>query len=257
MFLSVLIRRAAVLLIGLGLPMSAIAAEVGTGPCPTANMRIVVLGDSLADGLWGSLYRNFARCQSIETLRLTVVSDGLAKSSSEDWLERYATATTALNTHESDVIVVQMGANDITTIRDGRSRLSFSTPEWDKAYSDRVTQLTEGLRAKSAKVIWFGLPVVGKSDLETPYQTITALQYRAALDAGAEWIDTHDLTKFGTGDFAMNGSFGGKLQQLRASDKVHFTKSGYDFVAGEVIDDLTRIIASKNRKATLQNVQLQ
>lgn len=233
------------------------AAEAEPPLCPTVGMRIVVLGDSLADGLWGSLYRSFARCETMETLRLTTVSDGLAKTSSEGWLDRYSAAATPMNRRDSDIIIVQIGANDITTIRNGSSRESFSTPEWDKLYSDRVLQLTEGLRASASTVIWFGLPIVGKSDLEAPYQMITALQQKAVTTAGAIWVDTHDLTKFGTEDFAMNGSYDGKLQQLRASDKVHFTKSGYDYVAYQVLDDLTKIILDMNRKAALQNVQLQ
>jgi len=248
-------QAAMLILAGLAAPLAAATVESAT--CPTADMRIVVLGDSLADGLWGSLNRSFARCPMIETLRLTAVSDGLAKTSSQGWLDRYAGASTALNTRESDVVIVQIGANDITTIRTGNSRESFSTPEWDKLYSDRASQLATGLRARAASVIWFGLPVVGKSRLETPYQTITLLQQQAALKAGAMWVETHDLTKFGTGDFAMNGSYEGRLQQLRAGDKVHFTRSGYDYVAAEILDDLDKIIAVRNRRTTIQNVQLQ
>jgi len=248
---------AIVALIVASLNAPARAAEGEIPPCPGTQMRIVVLGDSLADGLWGSLRRSFAKCQTIETLRLTAVSDGLAKTSSARWLDRYAEAATDLNRRDSDVVIVQIGANDITTIRNGTARESFSTPEWEALYTSRVAELTEGLRATASKVIWFGLPVVGKSQLETPYQTINAIQQIAASEAGAVWIDTHEMTKFGTDDFAMNGSFQGKLQQLRAGDKVHFTKSGYDFVAGEVLDDLARIILDKNRRAALQNVQLQ
>ena len=64
------------------------AAQLGTTSCPNADVRIVVLGDSLADGLWGSLYRSFARCETMEVVRLTEVSDGLAKTSAKGWLER-------------------------------------------------------------------------------------------------------------------------------------------------------------------------
>lgn len=233
------------------------AVVVPESGCPKAEMRFVVLGDSLADGLWGSLHRTYARCKTVETVRLTAVSDGLAKTSAKRWLQRYLGAGTRLDTRETDVIIVQIGANDITTIRNGGSRESFSTPQWDRLYSSRVTQLARGLNQRAASVIWYGLPVVGKSNLETPYRRISALQQRAARGAGAKWIDIHDLTKFGTGDFAMNGSYQGRLQQLRAGDKVHFTRSGYDFVAAQVLGDLARLIAERNRKAAIRNVELQ
>ena len=56
--------------------------------CPAEPVRIAVLGDSLADGLWGSFYRAFAQCGSVDVLRRSTVSDGLAGSDAEDWLSR-------------------------------------------------------------------------------------------------------------------------------------------------------------------------
>lgn len=101
------------------------AAVIAEADCPKQPTRIVVLGDSLADGLWGSLFRTYSRCKKVETLRLTKVSDGLAKTSDSGWLGRYAKARTKFETRESDIVVVQIGANDITTIREGSHRESF------------------------------------------------------------------------------------------------------------------------------------
>lgn len=235
----------------------AIAAEIPPDACPKQPTRIVVLGDSLADGLWGSLFRSYARCDAVETLRLTVVSDGLAKTSNADWLAKYNRAATKLKTRESDIVIVQIGANDITTIRDGRSRESYGTEAWQKQYSDRVSKLTNGLRSNAAKVYWFGLPIVGKSNLEGPYQNISALQKAAVGRAGGVFIDIHKLTQFGTGGFSQNGTYRGKRQALRAGDKVHFTKSGYDFVAQAVMDRLAKFTLERDRRAALQDVQLQ
>ena len=83
------------------------------------------------------------------------------------------------------------------------------------------------------------------------------MQKNAVNAAGGTFIDIHQLTQFGTGDFAMNGTYQGKLTKLRAADKVHFTKSGYDYVAAEVLDDLARITLERDRRAALKDVQLQ
>jgi len=235
----------------------ALAAVVEEANCPQEPMRLVVLGDSLADGLWGSLFRSYARCEAVETVRLTKVSDGLAKTGADGWLGRYANVATELDTRRSDVVIVQIGANDITTIRDGRSRESFSTDAWNDLYSKRVFGLTRGLKDQVLQVYWLGLPVVGNSRFEEPYQVISKLQKIAVRSAGGKFIDIHDLTTFGTGNFAQNGTYQGRLQQLRHSDKVHFTKSGYDFVAEQVLDDLARISSDRDRRAALQNVELQ
>lgn len=229
------------------------AAELPLSACPTAAMRIVVIGDSLADGLWGAFRRAYARCSAIDVVRLTEVSDGLAKTSDTEWAERYA----ASGGGKTDMVVVQIGANDITFIRNGRSREPFDTETWTALYRDRVAGLTRALQSGAGAVIWLGLPVVGKGNLEGPYRTISTLQKQAVTAAGGAFVDIHDVTTFGTGDFAMNGDFDGRLQQLRASDKVHFTATGYDLVAGEILDDLGRFITATDRRAALQDVQLQ
>jgi len=260
-FRLALIRLAGTLGLALaaGLPATppAAAATLAETECPKAPMRLAVIGDSLADGIWGSLYRSFARCETMQILRLTEVSDGLAKSPAADWLAKYRAAGAPADSRDSDIAIVQIGANDITTIRDGRTRVSFSAEEWDAAYTARAAELARDLKAKTAKLLWVGLPVVGKSDLEGPYQAISGLQKAAVAKAGGTFVDIHGATMFGSGAFAMNGEFQGRMQQLRASDQVHFTKAGYDFVADTLRAELQRMIIQRNRAAALADVEIQ
>ena len=233
-------------------------ARADTAPaCPTAPMRIVVLGDSLADGLWASFQRSFATCDTLEVVRLTAVSDGLAKSSGEEWIDRYMTKAGLPEDGTTDVAVVQIGANDINFIRNGNSREIFNTELWNELYAARVREITGTLREHSAAVFWVGLPVVGNNKFEPNYQIITAVQQQAVRKAGGKFIDIHELTKFGTGDFAMSGKVDGQIVKMRAADKVHFTLPGYDMVARAVLDDLIDIINATNRRLALQDVQIQ
>ena len=225
--------------------------------CPTSPMRIVVMGDSLADGLWASFQRSFVQCDTLEVVRLTAVSDGLAKSSGTEWIERYETKAGLPEGGITDVAVVQIGANDINFIRNGKSREIFNTGLWDELYSKRVREITGTLRAHSAEVFWIGLPVVGNNKFEPNYQIITALQKDAVRKAGGKFVDIHELTQFGTGEFAMSGKVDGRLVKMRAADKVHFTLPGYDMVARAVLDDLVDIIIATNRRLALQDVQIQ
>lgn len=234
----------------------AAAAQLANITCPKSPMRLAVIGDSLADGLWGALYRGFARCKTMQVLRLTEVSDGLAKTSSEAWLRRYLAARTPLDTTVADIAIVQIGANDITTIRNGASRVSFATEQWQALYAQRAASLASGLKARTSEVLWFGLPVVGNTSFEGPYQSISALQKRAVRRAGGTFVDIHTATKFGSGGFSMNGVYAGRMRQLRATDKVHFTKAGYDFVANEIQAELARLISDRDRRAALQDVQI-
>ena len=246
-----------------GLAAMVLGATVGLAradaapTCPTAPMRLVVLGDSLADGLWASFQRSFATCDTLDVVRVTAVSDGLAKSSDEEWISRYMTQAGLPEDGTTDVAVVQVGANDINFIRNGNSREIFNTELWNQLYAQRVREITDTLRAHSAAVFWVGLPVVGNTKFEPNYQIITAVQKQAVRKAGGKFVDIHELTKFGTGDFAMSGKVDGQIVKMRAADKVHFTLPGYDMVARAVLDDLIDIINATNRRLALQDVQIQ
>ncbi|MEO1797106.1 MAG: GDSL-type esterase/lipase family protein [Pseudomonadota bacterium] len=234
------------------------AGAIANIPCPVSQTRLVVLGDSLADGLWGSLYRVFARCPEMEVIRLTQVSDGLTKSAPETWLARYEQATPSqANTPTTDIVIVQIGANDITFIREGATRASFGTPEWTTAYSTRATSLAAGLADRATAVIWFGLPIVGASRLEPSYREISALLEASLSNTKASYQDIHDATTYGTGQFAMSGVIDGRRQQMRATDQIHFTTAGYDHVLGTIFNDLGRLLTRQDRQVTLENVDLQ
>lgn len=246
-------------LIGLvGLFAAGTAAEaLDAETCPKSPMRVLVLGDSLADGLWASLNRFYTQCETMRVVRLTAVSDGLAKTSDRDWIQRYLAKAGEPKDKTKDIVVVQIGANDITFIRNGRSRESFNTEAWNQLYHQRVSELTRILGARSAEVFWFGLPIVGNTKWEPSYQIISQLQADAVRGSGGTFIDIHQLTTFGTGDFAMNASFDGRVLQMRAPDKVHFTNPGYDYVASQVLDEIAVLIANTNRRIALQDVELQ
>ncbi len=233
-------------------------AQAETAPtCPVAPMRLVVLGDSLADGLWASFQRSFVSCDTMTVVRVTAVSDGLAKSSGQEWIERYMAEAGVPQPGTTDVAVVQIGANDINFIRNGNSREIFNTELWHELYAERVREVIGTLGDHSEEVFWVGLPVVGNAKFEPNYQIISGVQKSAVRTAGGRFVDIHELTQFGTGTFAMSGKIDGQVVKMRASDKVHFTLPGYDVVARAVLDDLVDIINATNRKLALQDVQIQ
>ena len=225
--------------------------------CPTEHARIVVVGDSLADGLWASLHRSFARCGTMEVVRLTAVSDGLAKTSATDWLDRYAETTSGVETQATDIVVVQVGANDLTAIRSGTRRAVFGSENWDDAYAARAAELADGLGGEAAAVLWFGLPIVGKDALDESYRNLSRLQRQEVEARGIPFYDIHEMTKFGAEDFVMNAEVDGRLQQLRATDKVHFTSLGYDIVAAAMHSELKTLLARRDRSAALSDGLLQ
>ncbi|MEO0682845.1 MAG: GDSL-type esterase/lipase family protein [Pseudomonadota bacterium] len=228
-------------------------------PCPAGPVRIAVVGDSLADGMWGSFFRAFARCALVETPRVTAVSDGLAKTAPDDWLDRYDAAMPAVaGPAPVDIAVVQIGANDVTGIRIGARRASFGAEGWDELYAERASALAAGLRERAREVFWIGLPVVGKARLEPDYAVLSALQAKAVEAGGAVFLDIHALTRFGAEGFVMNAAVdGGRVRQLRAPDQVHFTELGYDLVARRMADRLRELFKESRRDKAVGGVALQ
>lgn len=243
----------------IALPFSAGAALPGRY-CPTQSATIAVVGDSLADGLWASLYRSLMECKTVSILRVTYVSDGLTKTSPDEWKDRLDEALG--ETPSVDLVLVQVGANDIQPIRDGSSRAVFGDAAWDSAYAGRSSALALELADSAGQVIWLGLPVVGDEDLETDYRRVNALQQEGvatATDAGGavSFVDIHDATMFGSGAFTQNAEVDGGLRQLRAGDRIHFTALGYDLVLGMVWPDVEAVLKSKYRNASLDAIALQ
>ncbi|WP_010137453.1 DUF459 domain-containing protein [Oceanicola sp. S124] len=223
--------------------------------CPRSTVRLGVLGDSLADGLWAAVERALGQCASVEVLRLTQVSDGLTHTPPEEWMSRFDAATQS--TDAQDVFIVQIGANDLRGIRDDRERVNYGTPEWDALYARRVGALAEALSARADRILWVGLPVVGEGKFEPEYQHINALISQTLTALNLPFTDIRELSRFGAPDFAMNAVVNGSTKQLRAPDKIHFTALGYELIASALAPEIKEAMAARDRKSLFGNAALQ
>jgi Uncharacterized protein conserved in bacteria len=157
----------------------------------------------------------------------------------------------------ADLIIVQVGANDITNLREGTTRHVYGSDTWRAAYADRAKTLALGLREKSPRLIWMGLPIVGQDRFEPSYREITALQEAAVTEAGALFVDTHAPTTFGSEGFTMTADWDGGTRRVRVQDQVHFTELGYDLVAGLLAGEVQRLFQAAARDATMDGLALQ
>lgn len=231
-------------------PLRAAQTTLSGVRCPEAPVTIAVLGDSLADGIWGAFWRVFSQCGSVDVIRATTVSDGLAHSDAESWMAR-------LQGKRPDLTVLSIGANDLINMRIGRSRLIYGEPDWKDEYARRARALATALDTVSDSVLWLGLPVVGRRDLEPNYRMVSGLQQQAAAGAGVRFLDTHTATTFGQGRFVMRAPIGGTTRQVRHSDQVHFTEIGYDVVAGLARPVLAHVFENADREETMRSLVLQ
>lgn len=222
---------AASVVVALALPQTALA-ESASRPQTLHPATIAVFGDSLAEGLWASLYRRFARERGIRIVNATRASTGFNADAYDESLDRL------LARGRIDLLIVQTGANDRQRALslDGRGRAAFGSPLWHAFYGQRLTYFLARAQRSRVPVLWVGLPVMRDAPYDRGMRLINQLQRDHAERHGAVFLDIARLTADAEGAFVEKLPIGaGRLRRFRHEDGVHFWEFGYDRVAAEVL----------------------
>jgi len=202
--------------------------------------RVVVVGDSLADGLWSGLYRAFEEDKNLEIVNRSKVSTGFVRVDYYDWNKAL---DDILKENDYQMAVVMFGANDDQPIRQGKDYLKPGTDAWREAYGQRVEAFIKKLRAAKLAVYWAGLPIMRSPDQSDDAQFLNDVFREKAFINGAKFVDTWSGFTDDSGRYSAYGpDMDGQVKRLRADDGVHFTMRGYlklaHFVEKEMRHDL-------------------
>ena len=124
---------AAVALAGLIFGPAPAVAQQGTAPVQRSYInpfpngdryRVIVLGDSLGDGLWSGLYRAFEEDTNLEFIQRAKAATGFARTNSYDWNKELADL---LKTETYQIAIVMFGGIDGQMIRSGKDWLKVGT----------------------------------------------------------------------------------------------------------------------------------
>ncbi len=212
-------------------------------PFPTGDRyRIVVIGDSLADGLWGGLYRTFEEDATLEFINRAKPSSGLARTDNYDW---NAELDKLFKDETYQVAVVMFGANDTQGIRKGKESFKVGTEGWRDAYGQRVEAIVKKLRAKNIATYWVGLPIMRSPSQSADAEAMNDVYREKAFINGAKFVDTWTGFTDETGRFSAYGpDITGQARRLRADDGVHLTMRGNHKLAHFVETDLRKDLAA-------------
>ena len=223
------------LLIALALIVSAplaaraeLASRTETPPLVT----IVVFGDSLAEGLWGSLYRQFARNRGVRIVNAAKAATGFNADSYDEQLDRL------LARGHIDLLIVQTGANDRqrALALDGRGKAAFGSPGWHAFYSQRLTYFFARVQQRGIPVLWVGMPVMRDAPFDSGMRLISRMHQEHAERHGALFLDIARFTADPEGAYVEKLALGGgRERRFRHEDGVHFWEFGYDRVAAHVL----------------------
>jgi hypothetical protein len=208
-------------------------------------ISIAVIGDSLADGIWGGVYRLLRKDQRFKVYRETVTASGLVRY---DWINR---VNKLLQQKDIDIAIVLMGTNDGQALSEGKQRYSYQSEGWKTAYTQRVHQLMNLLAEHHVATFWVGLPTMRRDSLGKQAVMLNQLyQERAGNFEKIHFLSTTQLTageKGGYSAYLVDSS--GRKKLLRTNDGVHFTMSGYDLLARYIIENVYRNVPALQKES--------
>jgi len=207
-------------------------------PFPNGDRyRVVVLGDSLGEGLWSGLYRAFQDDATIEFIQKSKPSTGFSRIDTFDWNNELADL---LKNDTYQIAVVMFGAEG-QPIRSGKEWLKVGSEGWREIYGQRVEAFIKKLRAANIAVYWVGLPIMRSPGQSADAEAMNDLFREKAFINGAKFIDTWNGFTDESGRYSAYGpDMTGQVKRLRADDGVHFTARGYVKLAHFVEKELRR-----------------
>lgn len=189
--------------------------------------RVLLIGDSLMQGLAPHLVARFKKKDQIQTVDMSRHSTGLTYPAFYNWPNA---VKKAFSEQSYDVMIVFMGANDPWDMTVKGKYIRFASTRWNEIYSERVRTILQIASDHNTRVIWLSTPPMGRDDIKSKIPQLNAL-YKAEIEkfsATARFIDTAPvLTTDGVSysrfiELPERGSV-----MLRTDDGIHFTTQGH------------------------------
>ena len=202
-------------------------------PAPTNELRIAVVGDSLAAGLGVYLEREF-RPALVEVLRQGRVSTGLSRLDYFDWMDAMSRIE---SNYQPDLVVVMIGDNDNQSLLSPGNQVvaEIGSFEWPQKYEDRVEEFTRIAVDGGAHVAWVGLPIVQRKERWDVMQRQNDIFERVVgITPNAVYVDTWDRFATKDGQYTPFYWEDGRVELIRTSDGLHFNPRGYELLAEAV-----------------------
>lgn len=202
--------------------------------------RVVVLGDSLADGVWAGLVQALADDPAVEVIKKSEAGSGLTRSEGS-----WDTIVAALSPAETPHIAVAVfGIADRRVLRIDGSKAEVGSEGWIQEYGRRVDALLKALKRRGAAVYWIGLPIMRGPNTRHDTEIMNNVFRERALLNGTKFISTWEGFADASGNYTDYGpDLTGKVRQLREEDGVHLTLRGYEKLAHFAEQEIRRDLA--------------
>jgi hypothetical protein len=203
---------------------------------PETQERILVIGDSQAQGLAGGIQRLYRADHNRRVIDHSKISTGLMPRANYDWP---AQAKIIAGEEHYDLAIMLIGANDRPPVHVGGRVDPALLARFTESYGQRVADIAEDFKRVNVPLIWVGHPIVRDAVWNEDVTILNAIFAARSVEQGATFLSTADMFKGPDGNYAQYGKgLDGMTTRLRADDGVHLLPAGYDLVTAALVPAL-------------------
>jgi len=236
-------------LIGLAATLLAVLPAHAEAPAP---LNIAFVGDSMADGLWGAMFRRLGKdkClrERIGLIRKAKNGTGLTRLDQFNWVEEIGKI---VEESHPDLVVGSFGINDRQGIVEKDKRATaYPSAAFDTRYQAIVADAIRAGLAQGGSVMIVGLPIMLEDDANADAEAKNKLFQAAVKDVGSDKASfTPPWTSGASPEvykpYLPNAK--NAMVMVRASDGIHFTTAGYDMVMEAIFPSILASLKARGR----------
>ena len=199
---------------------------------------ILLVGASSIEGTLGKEIedRLEKEYKDVKIVRWGQHSTGLANPELLDWHKKLYQL---LKANKPDLVVADLGENDCAPVTDSNGPIArFGTSEWEKVYDERVRKFVKMVKDSGADSVMLGIPTMRDRNFSSQVEQLNGVLKGATEAAGGFYLDTWEFTADNKGNYVPNLEYEGKDRMIRASDGVHFSKHGSEYMAFKICEIL-------------------
>jgi hypothetical protein len=222
------------------LSLAAMLALAGVAPvlaqmpdaAPAPPLNLIVVGDSLGEGVWGSLYWRFYSTREVRVINGAKAATGFNRTPYEEALDLG-------NGQTAQLAVVMTGANDAQNawpLQEGAAAGVFGTADWAPLYRRRMERFFDAATIRGTTIIWIGLPIMRDPGFERRMAVVREAQREACVARGVTYLDLVAPSVDVAGAYThtkMDDK--GHIRAFRGDDGVHLTVYGSEWIAEIVL----------------------
>lgn len=216
----------------------------------TSNDRVLLIGDSMMQGIAPFISRSLRHDYGIDSLDISRQSTGLAYPKFFDWP---GTVSKTLASGDYSTMIVFLGANDTWDMILDKRFEPFGSERWQSVYASRVNEILTTAAQHQVRVIWLGVPVMGRAKINKGVPILNAAYQSEAQKLGAfsRFVPTAALLTDDLEHYSKFKTLPDRGQvAVRTEDGVHFTAPGQRLLAQLVLDQFVLPEKTTATKAT-------